>query len=250
MKRKHIHSFLIMFALIGAITKPMLSQSISLNVGGNIVSRYIWRGINVNGQVNLQPYITIGYVDLKLGVWGSYGLSHLNPDDKDYALQSELDTWLSLSIFSSEKINISAIITDYFFPNNGKKFSNYNNYDNPDGSGAHTIEAGLIIAGYKSFPLSISGYVNVYNDKGRNVYIQADYPTTLNEFNIDFFIGAAKGSSDNPAYYGTDKFSVINTGVKILRSIKIAESFSLPVYCSYIVNPNSGLVFFILGITL
>ncbi len=250
MKRKRILSFLFMLIMTVIIAQPMLAQHLSLDAGGDIVSRYIWRGSDVNDQVNIQPYITFNYADFKLGAWGSYGLSHLNSTDKDYALQSELDTWMSLSFVNTSDVNITAIFTDYFFPNNGKKFSNYNNYDNPDGPGAHTIEAGLIITGGESFPLSLAGYVNVYNDKGRNTYFQADYTTTLNEFDVDVFIGAAKGSLDNPDYYGTDKFSVINTGFKVSKSIKITDNYSLPIYFSYIVNPNSGLVFFVLGVSI
>ena len=90
----------------------------------------------------------------------------------------------------------------------------------------------------------------IRNDKGRNAYFQADYTTTLNEFTVDMFIGTAKGSPDNPGYYGTDKFSVINTGFKVSKSITITDNFSLPVYFSYIVNPNTGLVFFVLGLSI
>ena len=250
MKRIYIRSFLFMLIMTGSFTQPILSQRLSLDAGGDIVSRYIWRGTDVNDQVNVQPYITFTYSDFELGAWGSYGLSHLNATDDQYGYQSEIDTWLSYSFVLTKGVNITAIFTDYFFPDNGKKFSNFNNYDNPDGPGAHTIESGLIIAGDKTFPLSFSGYVNIYNDKGNNAYFQADYLLRLDEFNADLFIGAAKGSSDNPAYYATNKFSVINTGIKVSKSVKITETYSLPVYCSYIVNPNSGLVFFVFGLSL
>ena len=250
MKRKRLLTFLFLLTIIVVLNQPTMSQNLTADVGGDLVSRYIWRGLNVNDEVNIQPYMTFSYSDIKLGAWGSYGLSHLNSTDDNYGFQSEIDTWLSLSFLKTKSVNAAIILTDYFYPDNGIKFSNFNNYDNPDGPGAHTIEAGLIIAGQNSFPFSFSGYVNVYNDKGKNAYFQADYATVLNEFAFDLFIGAAKGSSDNPAYYGTDSFAVINTGINVSKEIRITDSFSLPVYCTYIVNPNSGLVFFVLGLSL
>jgi hypothetical protein len=250
MERRNNLSLLFILIMIGIVAKPILSQHMSMNAGGDVVSRYIWRGTNVNDEVNIQPYLTFTFSDIKIGTWGSYGLSHLHSTDDHYGYQSELDTWMSLSFLDTRTMNLTAIFTDYFFPDNGKKFSNYNNYDNPGGPGGHTIEAGLIMSGGKSLPLSVAGFVNVYNDRGRNAYFQADYATTLNEFSVDLFIGAAKGSTDNTGYYGTDKFSVINTGIKVSKSVKITESFSLPVFCSYIVNPNSGLVFFVLGLSI
>ena len=250
MKRNRVLSVLLTLVMIGITAETISAQHLSLSAGGDIVSRYIWRGINVNDQVNIQPYITFNYGDFSLGTWGSYGLSHLNSSDKDYALQAEFDTWLSLTFVHTKTVNVTAIFTDYFFPNNGKKFSNFHNYDNPDGPGAHTIEAGLILAGGEEFPLSFAGYVNIYNDRGNNAYFQADYTTSLNEFTLDMFLGAAKGSADNQDYYGTDKFSIINTGVKVSKSVKITENYSLPIYFSYIVNPNSGLVFFVLGVSI
>jgi hypothetical protein len=251
MNRDGSLSFLyLMLFMIAIITETVMPQHLKLSAGGDLVSRYIWRGTNMNDQVNIQPYLTFAIGKIELGAWGSYGLSHLNSDDKDYALQAEIDTWLGLTFVDTKAINISAIFTDYFFPNNGKRFSNYNNYDNPDGPGAHTIEAGLILSGRDLLPLSIAGYTNIYNDKGRSSYFQADYTTVLNEFEIDLFVGAAKGNADNPDYYGTSKFAVINTGFKVSKSIHITNSFSLPVFFSYIVNPNTGLVYFVVGLSI
>lgn len=237
----------VLFAFL--FTSQIKAQDLSLDVNADLVSRYLWRGINVNDQPNIQPAITLGYSGFNLGFWGSYGLTHQNPSDQYYSTSQEIDTWLSYSVPLNNGMNIGAVVTDYYFPNGGIRIGNFNNYDNVNGPGAHTIEAGINFTGPETFPLSLSGYVNVYNDKGNNVYLQADYGVDFNEFALSFFIGASTGSKDNPAYYGTENFNVINIGINASREIKITEDFSLPVFCSYILNPRAEISYLIFGIT-
>ncbi|HKI79387.1 MAG TPA: hypothetical protein VKA26_12655 [Ignavibacteriaceae bacterium] len=247
MKRNGILSFLLISLVF---SNSISAQDFSIDAGADLVSRYIWRGADINNQANIQPFISIGYSGLQLGFWGSYGLIHLNSTDENYKLSSEIDTWLSYTVSINNSINITALLTDYYFPSAGVGIGNFDNYDNVNGPGAHTIEAGLTITGRKPLPLSLSGYVNVYNDKGKNTYFQLDYSTSVKDFNVTLSSGAAAGSKDNPGYYGTDKFSFVHLGLKVSKSVKITESFSLPVYCSFILNPKSELAFFVLGISI
>lgn len=250
MKRRQILPLLFTILMIGAICGSTFAQDLTINAGGDRVSRYVWRGADINGQPNIQPYISFEYSGLQLGLWGSYGLTHLNSTDENYATGTEIDTWVGYSFALSNTLNVTATVTDYYYPNAGIGIGNFNNYDNINGPGAHLVEAGLIIAGTGSFPISLSSYLNVYNDKGNNAYFQLDYSTSVKDFDLGLFAGAAAGSKDNPGYYGTDKFSFINLGLKVSKSVKISESFSLPVYCSYVLNPKSELAFFVLGISI
>ena len=249
MKKNNIFSIFTALMIACASNVSVLAQDLSLNTGVDIVNRYIWRGMDVNDQPNLQPYITLKYTRLQIGFWGSYGLSHLNSGDEHYSFSHEIDTWLSYSFPLGSSINVTALLTDYYYPNGGIKMGNFNNYDNKDGNGAHTIEAGLSFTGPETFPLTLSGYMNIYNDKGHNSYFQADYSTSVNEINVGLFIGAAVGSKDTPDYYGTEKLNIVHMGVKISRSVKVTENFSLPVYCSYILNPNREVAFLVFGIS-
>ena len=149
------------------------AQSLSLDANADIVSRYIWRGLNVNDQPNIQPSVTLSCSGIQLGLWGSYGLTDQNPSDRYYPVSQEIDTWLGYSYSFSSGLEIGAVITDYYYPNAGLKIGNFNNYDDVNGPGAHTIEAGLNLTGPESFPLSLNGYINVYNDAGNNVYYRS-----------------------------------------------------------------------------
>jgi uncharacterized protein (TIGR02001 family) len=238
------------FIILFVVSATIKAQDFSMNVGADLVSRYIWRGIDVNSQPNIQPSISLSYSGFQAGIWGSYGLTHLNSTDEQSALNQEIDTWMSYSFEAGNSIGITLLLTDYYYPGAGIKIGNFNNYDNENGPGAHTIEAGVTITGPESLPLSLSGYINIYNDAGNNAYFQADFTKKVGDINLGVFAGAAAGSSENPAYYGTKKFNFINLGIKVSKEIKLTESFSLPVYGSFILNPNMEISYMVIGITL
>jgi hypothetical protein len=222
------------------------AQDLSLSVGADVVSLYVWRGLNVNDAANIQPALTLSVSGFSAGFWGSYSL--LN-DENDNPYKQEIDTWISYTYEFTNGMSLGAIVTDYYFPSVGISWGNYNNYNDPDGTGAHTIETGVLINGPESFPIAVSGYINVYNDAGYNTYFQADYLLSVADVSLDFFAGAAGGSEENPGYYGTDKFNVINIGVKAAKSVKITDDYSLPMSTTFIINPNSNIAYFVFALT-
>lgn len=236
----------VLLAFILCITGFSFGQDLSLDLGADVVSRYIWRGTNVNDQVNIQPALTLSVSGFQAGFWGSYAISN-NSDNNTF--NQELDTWVGYTYSLENGMSLGAILTDYYFANAGIKWGNFNNYDNEDGPGAHTIEAGVVFTGPESFPLTLSGYVNFYNDAGNNTYFQLDYPATIAEVPVNFFVGASAGSEENPGYYATDTFNVINLGITATKEIKITEEYSLPVFTTFLINPRTEISYLVFGIS-
>ncbi|MBK6913385.1 MAG: hypothetical protein IPH11_06890 [Ignavibacteriales bacterium] len=222
------------------------AQDLSLSAGADIVSRYIWRGLNVNDAVNIQPALTLSVSGFSVGFWGSYSFSN-NSGDNTFG--QEVDTWIGYNYSFENGMGIGALLTDYYYPNTGIKWGNFNNYDDVNGAGAHTIETGLLLRGPNSFPISLSGFINVYNDAGNNTYFQIDYPTSVAEVPLNFFVGASGGSEENPGYYGTQSFNVINVGVKATKYVKITEDYSLPVSLTFLINPRTEISYLVFGLT-
>lgn len=245
------HTFqilLVAIMLLGITGGAAASDKIAVSSGVDLYNRYVWRGLDIANTPSVQPTLSVSYTGFEFGTWGAYTLSNQSSD------LDEIDFWLGYTLELENGVSCNLLATDYYFPNSGVKFFNFNDHDAviddtiPD-FGAHTIELGLSITGPESFPITVSGFMNVYNDAGSNTYFQADYPITVAEYELGFFCGAAGGSKDNPDYYGTDEFSVINVGVSASREIKVSESFSVPLSISLVVNSKEEISHLVVGMS-
>ncbi len=234
-----IISALLLVISVFSLNSAAAENPVSVTAGATFVSRYNWRGSDYGAAASIQPALTATYKGLNVGFWGSYSPNF-----------EEIDTWASYSYQVPNSITITGVVTDYFFPDMGLELFNYNNWDDPDGAGAHTIELGAVIAGPEKLPLVFSAYVNVYNDEGKNKYFQLDYNATLGENTLGLTVGATSGSKKNPSYYGSDDFAIINLGAKIGRTIEFTDKFSLPVFGQVIVNPNAEQAYMVFGFSL
>ncbi len=237
--------FLLLSIMFFYSTSVFGQHSISVDGSADFVSRYVWRGMLVTDLPSIQPSLSLSYSGLSFGFWGSYSIAKITKYENDFPYSHEIDTWLSYSVKLNNGINISALLTDYYFPQSGLKISDFNN-----GTGAHTLELGLLLMGNDTFPLRFAVYTNVYNDVGNNSYFQIDYSTHISNNSLNFFIGAAKGSKKTPNYYGTERFNIINFGITAERKIKVTDSFSIPISVSYIFNPQAEISYLIFGFSI
>ena len=106
------------------------------------------------------------------------------------------------------------------------------------------------------FALTISANINFLNDKKINdkgeekenfsTYIELGYPIESSFVNWDFTLGACVNES---AFYGVDKFGVINIGVKASKDIEITDKFKLPLFAQMILNPRTERAHFVVGLS-
>ncbi len=235
--------------LVGSFTVGVMAGELSVNTGVDMYNRYVWRGLDIANTPSVQPCLSVSSsCGFELGAWGAYTLSN-EASDSD-----EIDFYLSYTRELNSGVAFSFLATDYYFPNAGIDFFNFNNHDDtadngdPD-PGAHTIELGLSISGPEAFPMTFSAFFNVYNDAGNNAYFQLDYPANVGETALDVFCGFTAGSEDNPGYYGTDEFDLINVGVSADRDITVTDQFSLPLSVALIVNPNAEISYLLAGVS-
>lgn len=236
--------FSILFLMIFLSSQIYSQSKLSLSANVDFVNRYVWRGLNIGDAPSAQPSITLSSKGFSFGLWGAYALAN------NATASDEIDFWASYAFEFENNVGLTLMVTDYTFPNSGVKFFNFNNHDDAEGAGAHTVEIGASLSMGEKLPLTLSAYYNVYNDAGNNTYFQVDYSTSVNDVSLDLFCGASAGSEENQAYYGTDKFSIINIGAKVSKEIKITNDFSLPLFVSYIVNPNAENSYMVIGISL
>jgi hypothetical protein len=211
--------------------------------GADFVSRYLWRGMEFGSAPNIQPAFFLACKGFELGFWGSYAFN------SSELASEESDIYLTYTYALDSDMTMSFALTDYYYPNAGIGWGNFNNYNDKSGAGAHMVEMGFSLTGPTGLPLGISAYCNVFNDPGHNVYFQLDYPLAIGETDLNLTLGATGGSQANPNYYGTEKFAVINMGMQISKTIKLSESLSIPANISYTMNPRLEKSYITLGLS-
>jgi len=214
----------------------LIELNAQVDLSADIYSRYIWRGQDFGNSLSVQPSVSLEYSNFSAGLWGAYSIASSS------AQYSESDFWLSYS-FSTEMGDLGIIYTDYFFPDAGLDYFNYKN----NGLGGHALEAGILYSGVKAFPLRVGFYYNFYNDTDKSAYLELGYPIELNQVSLSFFTGASLSKS---AVYSASKGAIINAGFSVSKSIKVTDSFNLPLSASFIVNPHLEKTYFIIGVTL
>ena len=212
-------------------------DGVETTVAADMVSRYIWRGLDA-GSTAIQPTLGVGYKGLSLTAWGSYGVT--DPDDT-----KEFDLTLGYSVGG---FNIG--ITDYWFSVGGDPEGRYFKYDAHATN--HIFEATV---GYDFGLASLQWYTNFAGNDGLNKdgkrayssYVEANVPFKLATVDWTATVGAVPFATD---FYGTTGFAVTNLALKATKDIKVADSFSIPIFGQVVANPCSQKAYLVFGFTL
>jgi hypothetical protein len=228
--------------------KDTTTSKIKLNIGSDIVSRYIWRGCDYGNSPSIQPTLSLSKGNFELGCWSAVATN---------SFYKEVDLYAKYTLKK-----VSLLITDYYVPSvNGTPASPDNRYFiYDDKTTAHSFEGSLLFKGGDKFPLWLLGGVYFYGNDKRwgchlkkdttnetyySSYFEAGYTFAIQENSADLFLGFTPAAG---AYGNT--IGIVNVGVTGYRKIKITKDFELPLKASLIFNPQASNVFFALGITL
>ncbi len=236
-----------------------------IQLGADLVSRYIWRGMQLEGNApNIQPFFTYQVGNFEAGVWGAFSLSGNNHSQ-------EVDLHVSQS-FAKNMFTVT--VTDYFFP---EEFGDYNYFKYGKNVTGHVFEGALTFNGTKKFPLTVLVATNFFGADATRIgddpkspdfnkktgiqystYIELDYPFQVKAVDINTFIGFNAttprkanyytGYKGESGFYGTG-FGVVNLGFTASKAIQITEKYALPLMVSLVTNPQSGKIYFVFGIS-
>jgi hypothetical protein len=240
-------------ALILTVSQTVFSQEetckAKLDLSTDIMSRYIWRGLNLGGSSpSIQPNIELGMGNFALGAWAAYSFNNA-------IVKQEVDLYASYTF--ADLINITA--TDYFLPFEDTNANHYFNYKK-DETG-HLFEISAKFLGTEKIPVSLMIATNIYGadakksngDNQFSTYIELGYSFDVKDVACSAFLGLTPTKPDTEkeetGYYGEGP-GVINLGISASKEIKISESFSLPVNASLITNPQAENIFLVFGISL
>ncbi len=227
-------------------------ESSNFSYGADVVSRYIWRGLNLGGSSpHVQPYLeySFGETGLAAGFWGSHALGASSTG-------AEADIYVSYTPVDMFSVGI----TDYFFPSDVAFARGDHYFDYAKKTTSHTIEGMVSFNGTEEIPVSLTFAMNVYgadgiDKKGDNYYakyLELGYSATIKETGLSPFIGMAL---DDPAeedgavgWYG-NSFGVINVGLSVSKAVKISDVYTMPLSSSVIFNPEAGNIYLVFSIS-
>jgi hypothetical protein len=221
--------------------KAQDSSKFKVNVGADLVSNYIWRGVPsiISGtstpllSPNFQPYFSVSGYNFTLGAWGSY----------DFAgLYHETDLSLGYAVGP-----VSLTVNDYYW-NYATKYFDYKSK-----STGHIIEGSIAFAGPDKFPINISVSTFLYGADKKyltdptvtdstkqnfSTYIEASYKFKVGASSLTPFIGVTPADGYYGDSYGNVKgFQVVNLGAYASKTLDFSSKVSIPVKLSLIYNP-------------
>ena len=218
--------------------KAKITPSISL------LNKHVWRG-SLNGKApSIQPSINFTYGGLTIGAWAGYCT------DDSYR---EFDLYVEYTTGA-----FTASLYDYYCPrieqDSTEKYDYSNNdaFDYSKNTTRHTFDLMLSFNGTENIPFRCMASTFLYgDDKDKNgdiyysTYIELGYMAKLQNNDLDFFVGFTpfKGLY-------SDKFEFINAGLSVSRTLKVTQSFKLPMKATIFANPKSKDIFFVFKVSI
>jgi hypothetical protein len=188
-------------------------------VGADLYSNYVWRGTKYGKGPSVQPSLKFVSGGLIAGVWGSF----------DASGYSEADPYISYTF----PVGLSLGLTDYYYP--GLPF-----FEVSDTAGSHAFEinGGFVRGGISLSANYIVNEAGGAASSGGDMYFQAGY--AFKDFSL--FAGAGNGwhTSDG-------EFAFCNLGIGSTKTIRITDSFSIPVNGQIILNPEREQLYIVVG---
>jgi len=203
-------------ALISTLIMLIGISNAQVDLGADLVSRYVWRGTDFGNSASVQPFLSVGFAGLEAGAWASYPLSS--------AGANENDLYLSYAIGP-----VGITVTDYYFPGDTSivKFGNYAD------DGNHILEASV---SFEMSGFSALGAMNFYGDDDNSTYFELGYEVySKDDLSVSAFAGAG-----NKVYVTNEEgdFGLVNLGVTAAKGNLSA---------SYIINADADVSYLVFG---
>jgi hypothetical protein len=112
--------------IVGISSSPILAQEakIDLNLDLPAVSKYVWRGMEINDDWVFQPSLTVGYKGFSFNLWGNMDITNFGEKYCTYTKNcdsragqfTEIDLTIDYS-HSFDKFTLNVGLIDYLYPN-------------------------------------------------------------------------------------------------------------------------------------
>jgi len=209
--------------LVGA-AKAGETLPFDVEVGADLFSHYVWRGLILTDEPVLQPSLTLSTCGFSFNVWGSVDMTDINEDlGPDYRLQ-ELDYTASYGFTATEGLDVEVGVIQYTFPGTEYKST-------------REVYGSLALSAVPYVTPSITAYYDFDQADGWYVSAALDSSFALTE-KLGLDLGASLGFCDDSYsdfyYWGADGgLSDLNFSAGL--SYQVNDMFSVGVSAGYMV---------------
>ena len=211
-------SFKFILLTIVALLSPNISYS--QDFGADLVSSYVWRGTQFGSGAHIQPYMDLGSGNLTGGVWGSFPTSAKGGGN-------ELDLWVSYDFGL-----LALTVTNYTFPSEGGLYA--------DGEGLFNGDYTELAASTSIMGVDLSAG---YFTEVEALYVELGFSTGA----VDIALGYGDDQADG--FYAGGGSGLVNMSFSGSKDIQISDNYALPVFGSFILNPEAETAFLVFGIS-
>jgi hypothetical protein len=211
-------SFKFILLTIVALLSPNISYS--QDFGADLVSSYVWRGTQFGSGAHIQPYMDLGSGNLTGGVWGSFPTSAKGGGN-------ELDLWVSYDFGP-----LALTVTNYTFPSEGGVYA--------DGEGLFNGDYTELAASTSIMGVDLSAG---YFTEAEALYVELGFSTGA----VDIALGYGDDQADG--FYAGGGSGLVNMSFSGSKDIQISDNYALPVFGSFILNPEAETAFLVFGIS-
>ena len=232
-------------AIVFSTCAPSLKaqSGVMVNVGADLVSGYVWRGVyQIGSGASVQPSLGLAYKGFSIGAWGSTSL-------REGFKELDLSAGYSVGGFSVG-------VTDYWWGGQrlgDGRFAPYFKYGD-----THYFEGTLAYEFGEKFPLGISWSTmfagnldKVDGERKFSTYIELGYDFRIKGVDLTCAVGVAPW--DAPAWltprWGDKGFQVSNISLKASKTVRITDSYSLPVFVQAVASPATDDASLVFGIS-
>ena len=208
------------FTLIAILALLSTNISYSQDFGADLVSSYVWRGTQFGSGAHIQPYMDLGSGNLTGGVWGSFPTSAKGGGN-------ELDLWVSYDFGP-----LALTVTNYTFPGEGGVYG--------EGEGLFNGDYTELAASTSIMGVDLSAG---YFTEVEALYVELGFSTGA----VDIAFGYGDDQADG--FYAGGGSGLVNMSFSGSKDIQISDNYALPVFGSFIINPEAETAFLVFGIS-
>lgn len=203
---------------------PVMAEDLKVSVDAEalVISKYVWRGLEVNEDPVLQPSLTLAYGGFSFNVWGNMDLTDFGEDECVYTSDcesragqfTEIDLTLDYS-HSFDKFTLGAGIISYQFPN----------WDESE----DTHEVYLALAYDCLLQPALTIYYDFDEVEGFYANFSVGYSFAINDkVGIDLAGSVGYGDSDyNMAYFGVDDSALVDANCSVAMPFQVTDKITI-----------------------